>query len=110
LLHGICEDLKQRESTLIRSLRDKSVEVKLSLIGMLRFLEENKVGLQDLPSDTLNQIMDLDHFCTETLRKFADRTHPPDLKFIRDVRLALKIILPHLGQLEDEVYSRLGFF
>jgi hypothetical protein len=110
LLHGICEDLKKRESSLIRSLRDKSVEVKLSLIGILRFLEENKVGLQDLPSDTLHQIMDLDHFCTETLRKFADRVNPPDLKFIRDVRLALKIILPHLGQLEDEVYSRLGFF
>jgi len=110
LLHGICKDLKQPESSLIMSLRDKSVEVKLSLIGMLRFLEENKVGLQDLPSDTLNQIMDLDHFCTETLRKFADRVNPPDLKFIRDVRQALKIILPHLGQLEDEVYSRLGFF
>ncbi|MCH7623739.1 MAG: hypothetical protein IIB46_06620 [Nitrospinae bacterium] len=110
LLHVICEDLKQPESSLIRDLRDKSVGVKLSLIGMLRFLEENKVGLQDLPSETLNQIIDLDHFCTETLRKFADRTQPPDLKFIRDVRLALKIILPHLGQLEDEVFSRLGFF
>lgn len=110
LLHVICEDLKQRESSLVRDLRDKSVGVKLSLIAMLRFLEENKVGLQDLPSETLNQIMDLDHFCTETLRKFADRSHPPDLKFIRDVRLALKIILPHLGQLEDEVYFRLGFY
>lgn len=110
LLHVICEDLKQRESSLIRDLRDKSVGVKLSLIGILRFLEENKVGLQDLPSETLNQIIDLDHFCTETLRKFADWAHPPDLKFVRDVRLALKIILPHLGQLEDEVYSRLGFF
>ncbi len=110
LLLGICEDLKKPESTLIRDLRDKTVQVKLSLIGMLRFLEENKVGLQDLPSDTLHQIMDLDHFCTETLRKFADWGHPPELKFVRDVRLALKIILPHLGQLEDEVYSRLGFF
>jgi hypothetical protein len=110
LLHGICDDLKQRESSLIQSLRDKSVEVKLSLIEMLRFLEDNKVGLQDLPTETLQQIMDLDHFCNETLKKFADRGHPPDLKFIRDVRLALKIILPHLGQLEDEVYSRLGFY
>ena len=110
LLRGICEDLKQRESSLIQSLRDKSVEVKLSLIEMLRFLETNKVGLQDLPTETLNQIMDLDNFCVETLRKFADRSSPPDLKFIRDVRLALKIILPHLGQLEDEVYSRLGFY
>ena len=95
---------------MIRDLRGKSVEVKLSLIGILRFLEENKVGLQDLPSETLNQIMDLENFCTETLRKFADWDHPPDLKFVRDVRLALKIILPHLSQLEDEVYSRLGFF
>jgi len=110
LLHGICADLKQPESSLIRDLRCKSVEVKLSLIGILRFLEENKVGLQDLPSETLNQIMDLDHFCTETLRKFAVWSDPPDLKFVRDVRMALKIILPHLGQLEDEVYSRLGFF
>ncbi len=110
LLRGICEDLKERESSLIQNLRDKSVEVKLSLIEMLRFLETNKVGLQDLPTETLNQIMDLDNFCVETLRKFADRSSPPDLKFIRDVRLALKIILPHLGQLEDEVYSRLGFY
>ena len=110
LLHLICEDLKQQESCLMRDLQDKTVSVKLSLIGMLRFLDDNNVGLQDLPSETLNQIIDLDHFCTETLRNFSDRSHPPDLKFVRDVRLALKIILPHLSELEDEVFSRLGFF
>jgi hypothetical protein len=110
LLHGICNDLKKPESSLIRDLRDKSVGVKLSLIGILRFLEENEVGLEDLPADTLNQVIDLDSFCTETLRRFADRDNPPELKFVRDVRMALKIILPHVDQLEDEVYCRLGIF
>ena len=110
LLFRICEDLKTPESRLIRELREKTVEVKFSLIGILRFLEENQVGLEDLPADTLNQIVDLDYFCTETLRKFADREHPPEIKFIRDVRLALKIILPHLDHLEEEVYYRLGFY
>lgn len=110
LLHRICKDLKQPESSLIRDLRDKSVGVKLSLIGMLRFLEENEVGLEDLPAETLNQIIDLDYFCTETLRRFADRENPAELKFVRDVRMALKIILPHVDQLEDEVYYRLGIY
>ena len=110
LLHRICKDLKQPESKLIRDLRDKSVGVKLSLIGILRFLEENEVGLEDLPAETLNQIIDLDYYCTETLRRFADRENPSDIKFVRDVRMALKIILPHVDQLEDEVYYRLGIF
>jgi hypothetical protein len=66
--------------------------------------------LEDLPADTLNQVIDLDSFCTETLRRFADRGHPPELKFVKDVRVALKIILPHVDQLEDEVYCRLGIF
>lgn len=110
LLYRICEDLKKPESRLIRELREKTVEVKFSLIGILRFLEDNEVGLEDLPAETLNQIIDLDYFCTETLRKFADRENPPDMKFIRDVRLALKIILPHVDHLEEEVYYRLGFY
>ncbi len=110
LLYKICEDLKQPESRLVAELRDKCVEVKLSLIGILRFLEENEVGLEDLPAETLNPIIDLDYFCTETLRRFADRSAPQDLKFIRDVRLALKIVLPHLDHLEEEVYFRLGIF
>ncbi|MFQ5450925.1 MAG: hypothetical protein ACE5E9_09870 [Nitrospinaceae bacterium] len=110
ILYQICEDLKTPESKLISDLRDKTVEVKLSLIGILRFLESQEVGLEDLPVDLLNQIIDLDHFCTETLKRFSDRGRSPDLKFFRDVRLALKIILPHLHQLEEEIYFRLGIF
>lgn len=110
LLKKICAELKQPESKVIATLRGQTVGIKLSLIGILRFLEENEVGLEDLPPDLLEKIHDLDHFCRETLTRLADRSGIPDLKFIHDARLAIKIILPHAASLEEEIYDQLGFY
>lgn len=110
LLFKICEDLKTRESILIASLREQCVDLKLSLVGVLRFLEDQEVGLEDLPADLLNQIIELDHFCNDALHQFAERERPPDLKFIREVRIALKVVLPQLSLVEEEVYSRLAIY
>ena len=109
-LKKVYVDLKQSESKVITTLRNQTVGIKLSLIGILRFLEENEVGLHDLPPDLLEKIHDLDHFCRETLTRLADRSRIPELKFIHDARLAIKIILPHATALEEEIYSQLGFY
>ena len=110
LLFTICEDLKTRESHLIANLREQCVDLKFSLVGVLRFLEDREVGLEDLPADLLNQIIELDHFCTDALHRFADRECPPDLKFVRDLRVALKVVLPQLSIVEEEIYSRLAIY
>ena len=110
LLKKICSDLKQPESKAISALRDQTVGIKLGLIEILRFLEKNEVGLKDLPQDLLEKIYDLDHFCRETLSRLADRAAIPNLKFIHDAKLAIKIILPHATSLEEEIYSQLGFY
>jgi hypothetical protein len=110
LLLKIYEDHKTCESRLVASLRERCVDAKFSLIGILRFLEDQEVGLEDLPTDLLNQIIELDHFCAEALHQFAERGHPPDLKFIREVRVALKVVLPQLTTVEEEVYSRLAIY
>ena len=110
LLKKICADLKKPESKVISTLRNQTVSIKLSLIEILRFLEKNEVGLKDLPQDLLDKIYDLDHFCKETLSYLADRAVVPNLKFVHDARLAIKIILPHAAYLEDEIYSQLGFY
>ena len=110
LLKKIYSDLKQPESKVTSALRDQTVSIKLSLIAILRFLEKNEVGLKDLPQDLLDKIHDLDHFCRETLSCLADRSVIPNLKFIHDARLAIKIILPHVASLEEEIYSQLGFY
>ncbi|SVB76045.1 uncharacterized protein METZ01_LOCUS228899, partial [marine metagenome] len=110
LLKKICVDLKNPESKVISTLRDQTVSIKLSLIEILRFLEKNEVGLKDLPQDLLDKIYDLDHFCRETLSCLSDRSVIPNLKFVHDARFAIKIILPHVAYLEDEIYSQLGFY
>ena len=86
------------------------MDLKFSLVGVLRFLEDQEVGLEDLPADLLNQIIELDHFCTDALHRFADRECPPDLKFVRDLRVALKVVLPQLSIVEEEIYSRLAIY
>ena len=60
--------------------------------------------------ELLNQIIELDHFCTEALHQFAERERPPDLKFVRELRIALKVVLPQLSIVEEEVYSRLAIY
>ena len=110
LLFKICEDLKTRESQLLAGLREQCVDTKFSLIGVLRFLEDQEIGLEDLPADLLNQIIELDHFCTDALHRFAERDRPLDLEFIRELRVALKVVLPQLAIVEEEVYSRLAVY
>ncbi len=110
LLFKICEDLKTRESYMVANLREQCVDIKLSLVGVLRFLEDQEVGLEDLPADLLNQIIELDNFCNTVLHQFAERDQPLDLKFIRDIRVALKVVLPQLAIVEEEVYSRLAIY
>lgn len=108
LLLKIFHEEKDLGPRFVSELREKVVAVKLSLVKVLRFLEANEVGLADIPGEVLEQIADLDHFCSEILPRFADRSHPPDLKTISDIRLALKFILPNLVRLEEDVYHRLG--
>ena len=110
LLFKICEDLKTQESALVSNLREQCVDIKMSLIGVLRFLEDREVGLEDLPEDLLNQIIELDSFCADSLHRFAERDQPLDLKFIREIRVALKVVLPQLAMVEEEVYSRLAIY
>ena len=109
-LFKICEDLKTRESHLLAGLREQCVDTKFSLVGVLRFLEDQEIGLEDLPADLLNQIIELDHFCTDALHRFAERDRPLDLKFIREIRVALKVVLPQLSIVEEAVYSRLAVY
>ena len=109
-LFKIHKDLKTRESHLLAGLREQCVDTKFSLVGVLRFLEDQEIGLEDLPADLLNQIIELDHFCTDALHRFAERDRPLDLKFIREIRVALKVVLPQLSIVEEDVYSRLAVY
>ena len=110
MLFKICEDLKTKESLLISRLRDQCVDIKMSLIGVLRFLEDQEVGLEDLPAEILNQIVELDQFCKDALRNFSIRNETPELKFIRDLRVALKVVEPQLALLEEEIYSQIAIY
>jgi hypothetical protein len=110
MLFKICEDLKTRESLLISGLREQCVDIKMSLVQILRFLEDQEVGLEDLPAELLNQIVELDQFCNDALRQFSIRNEPPELKFIRDLRVALKVVEPQLDLLEEEIYSQIAIY
>ena len=110
LLFKICEELKTKESVLIGGLREQCVDIKISLIGIVRFLEDQEVGLKDLPAEILNQIIELDQFCNSALSTFAIRDKPPDLIFIRDLRVTLKITVPQLAMLEEEIYSHIAIY
>ncbi len=110
LLNRIFQDSESPEPAMVVDLRDKAVQVKLRLIRILRFLEASEIHLTELPGETLDQIIDLDNFCTEILPKFQDKTKVPDLKTIRYVRLVLRIIFPELSRLEEDIYHRLGVY
>jgi len=110
LLFKICEDLKTKESILISNLREQCVDIKMSLVGMMRFLEDQDVGLEDLPAEILNQIIELDQFCNDSLPRFSICDEPPDLKFIRDLKVALKVVAPQLTMLEEEIYSQIAIY
>ena len=110
ILFKICEELKTKESALISGLREQCVDIKMSLIGIMRFLEDQDVGLKDLPAEILNQIIELDQFCNDSLPRFSICNEPPDLKFIRDLKVALKVVAPQLTMLEEEIYSQIAIY
>ena len=110
LLFKICKDLKTKESILISNLREQCVDIKMSLVGIMRFLEDQDVGLKDLPAEILNQIIELDQFCNDSLARFSICDEPPDLKFIRDLKVALKVVAPQLTMLEEEIYSQIAIY
>ena len=110
LLFKICEDLKTKESILISGLREQCVDIKISLVGIMRFLEDQEVGLEDLPTEILNQIIELDQFCNDSLGRFSMRDEPPELIFIRDLKVALKVVIPQLALLEEEIYSQIAIY
>lgn len=110
LLAVICEELKFPEPRVVSQIRSKAVSVKMRLIEVSRFLESLEVKLEDLPPDFLDLIGDLDHFCVSALEKLSDRLNPPDIKSIRDIRLALKIVFPTVDQLEEEIFSKMGVY
>lgn len=110
ILAVICEELKFPEPRVVSQIRSKAVSVKMRLIEVSRFLESLEVKLEDLPPEFLDLIGDLDHFCVSALEKLSDRLNPPDVKTIRDIRLALKIVLPTVDQLEEEIFSKMGVY
>ena len=97
------------EPRLINELREKTVQIKLGLIRLLKILEVNQLDLPDLPLDLLDQVIDLDSFCVESLIFLEDRKKPLDLKMIRDIQQAYKIVGPKLVALEEDILSELGF-
>ena len=102
--------MKTKESILISNLREQCVDIKMNLVGIMRFLEDQDVGLKDLPAEILNQIIELDQFCNDSLSRFSIWDEPPDLKFIRDLRVALKVVAPQLTMLEEEIYSQIVIY
>ncbi|MFQ5715834.1 MAG: hypothetical protein ACE5GQ_01895 [Nitrospinales bacterium] len=104
MMTTIYEESECLEPKVITELREKTVQVKLSLICILKALEANETELTDLPLEILDQIIDLDSFCSETLRFLEDRSIPTDLKIIRDIQVTHKIISPKLASLEEDIF------
>ena len=103
-------EIEKPEPRTISELRQKSVEVKLSLIKILKHLEYHEIELTDLPIELLDLVIELDSFCVESLIFLEDKTSPTNLKRVRDIQQAHKIIRPKLTSLESEIYYGLGFY
>jgi hypothetical protein len=110
LLNQIMDELKGPEPQLVSRIRNQAVAMKLRLIEILRFLEFQEVGLEDLPEEVLDQLAELDGFCMDALHKLSDRPNPPDVKTIRDLRVALQMVQPNMDHLEEDVFYRLGIY
>ena len=110
ILAGIYEELKLPEPRIVSEIRNKSVSIKMRLIEISRYLETIDINLEDLPTELLDQIGDLDYFCVDALTKLSDRLNPPDVKSISDIRLALRLIQPTIDQLEEEIFYKLGVY
>jgi len=108
MMTALYQEVETPEPRIVSELRQKTVQVKLSLIRILKILEVNDLGLTDLPLDLLDQVIDLDSFCVESLYFLEERRRPMDLKMIRDIQQAHKIIGPKLAGLEEDVLYELG--
>ena len=76
----------------------------------MKFLEHKEIGLADLPFEILDQVIEMDQFCSESLIFFEESRRPIPIQKIKDIQLALKIIGPKLAELEEEIYNNLGVF
>jgi hypothetical protein len=104
------KEMEDPEPKTIVELRSQAVSVKLRLIKALKFLEYKEIGLADLPFEILDQIIEMDQFCAESLIFFEESQHPIPIQRIKDIQLALKIISPKLSILEEEIYNDLSVF
>jgi hypothetical protein len=104
------KEMEEPEPKTIVELRSQAVSVKLRLIKVLKFLEYKEIGLADLPFEILDQIIEMDQFCAESLIFFEESQHPIPIQRIKDIQLALKIISPKLSILEEEIYNDLSVF
>ena len=103
-------EIESPEPKAITDLREQTVQVKLSLIRILKYLECRDIELTELPMDLLDLVIELDGFCVDSLTFLEEGDGPANLKRVRDLQLAHKIIKPKLFSLEGEVYHGLGFF
>ncbi|MFQ5671833.1 MAG: hypothetical protein ACE5G9_01970 [Nitrospinales bacterium] len=108
MMTALHQEVESPELRIVSELRRKTVQVKLGLIRILKILEVNDLDLADLPLDLLDQVIDLDSFCVETLYFLEEHGRPMDLKTIRDIQQAHKIIGPKLAALEEDVLYELG--
>jgi hypothetical protein len=104
------KEMEEPEPKTIAELRAQAVSVKLRLIKSLKFLEFKEIGLADLPFEILDQIIEMDQFCAESLIFFEESQHPIPIQKIKDIQLALKIVGPKLSALEEEIYNDLSVF
>ncbi len=104
------KEMEEPEPKTIAELREQAVSVKLRLIKALKFLECREIGLADLPFEILDQIIEMDQFCAESLIFFEESQHPIPIQRIKDIQLALKIVSPKLSTLEEEIYNDLSVF
>ena len=104
------KEIEEPEPKTIAELREQAVSVKLRLIKTLKFFECKEISLADLPFEILDQIIEMDQFCAETLIFFEESRYPIPIQRIKDIQLALKIINPKLCVLEEEIYNGLSVF
>ena len=103
-------EIESPEPKAITDLREQTVQVKLSLIRILKYLEAHDIELSELPLELLDLVIELDGFSLDSLTFLEETEGPTNLKRVRDLQLAHKIIKPKLASLEGEVYHGLSFY
>ena len=77
---------------------------------ILKYLEYHETELTELPVELLDLVIELDNFCVESLTFLEEKIGPTNLKRVRDIQQAHKIIRPKLTSLESEIYRGLGIY